>query len=221
MVRDPADLRFRVVELERRLANVLRWARVDTVDAGGALLTAAFDDDEAGEPVSTGPVPWLAAFAGDARAWRAPSVGEQVLLLSPDGDLAQAVALPAGYSDARPAPSGDPAVRLERHPDGAVLSYDAGRHVLMHTAHDGAVVKYDAASHLLSAVLPGEGTTTLDSRGGVNVLGDVAVTGSIAATGEVSDEDGSMQEMRDTYNTHTHPAANPPAQTGAATQQMN
>lgn len=44
----------------------------------------------------------------------------------------------------------------------------------------------------------------------VNLTGDLSVTGNIVATGNVSDATSSMQDMRDTYNTHTHNENNVP-----------
>lgn len=49
----------------------------------------------------------------------------------------------------------------------------------------------------------------------VKIIGDLQVQGSISATGQVSDVNGSMQEMRGVYNGHTHP------ETGATTSAPN
>ncbi|WP_082814689.1 phage baseplate assembly protein V [Collimonas fungivorans] len=45
---------------------------------------------------------WVTHRAGDARTWWSPSVGEQVVLLLPGGDLTAGVILQAVYSDAFP-----------------------------------------------------------------------------------------------------------------------
>ena len=211
---------FELAELARRVAQIVRPGRVDEVDAGRALVRVRWDVDADGAPVVTNWRPWLPSIAGAARSWRAPSAGEQVVLLSPDGDIAQSFVLPALYSDASPAPSDDPDKVVVRHADGAVVEYDAAAHVLRHTAQDGAVLTHDAAAHALSAVLGAGATAALDAPGGVSIVGDVAVTGSISATGDVSDAAGSMEEMRDVYNPHTHPSASPPSPTGAAIQKM-
>lgn len=59
------------------------------------------------------------------------------------------------------------------------------------------------------------GTTSLIVRasGTVEVNGPLVVNGPITSTGNISDVSGSMQEMRDTFNTHTHGSGAPPDQT--------
>ena len=141
--------------------------------------------------------------AGDDRTWWAPSVGEQVLILSPSGELAAGVVLPALYRTAHPAPESDP-----------------GKHTRIH--RDGARIESDAGAHKLKAVLPAGGTAELVANGGVSVTGNVTVAGNVAVTGRidatedieseknVEDKNGTMQEMRDTYNQHSHtPAVTP------------
>lgn len=66
--------------------------------------------------------------AGPDRTWWAPEVGEQVVLLCPSGELTQALAVPALYSDAHPAPSDDVDKRVVRHADGALFEYDRAAH---------------------------------------------------------------------------------------------
>ena len=88
------------IELNRRLENIVRTGVVEEVRYGrpsrcrvrsGKLLSAW--------------VPWIAQAAGGnqrGRHWRAPAIGEQCMLLSPGGDMTQAVALPGIISDAMP-----------------------------------------------------------------------------------------------------------------------
>jgi phage baseplate assembly protein V len=56
-------------------------------------------------------------------------------------------------------------------------------------------------------------TPQTNTSGAVASGGNASVTGNITATGNVSDLNGSMQEMRDTYNTHKHTGV----QTGGGT----
>ena len=108
--------------------------------------------------------------------------------------------LPALYRKAHPAPESDP-----------------GKHTRIY--RDGARIEYDAGAHKLKAQLPASGTAELVADGGVSVTGNVTIAGNVAVTGRIDatediesdkkvlDKNGSMQEMRDTYNQHSHPPA--------------
>src|SRR5689334_18717645 len=88
--------------------------------------------------------PWITLRSGDAQTWWPPSVGEQVILFSPEGDLMQSVVLPAVYSEQFPSPSTNPAHHTVHYPDGAVI-------------------QYDSAAHQLTAIIPnGSATVTAD-----------------------------------------------------------
>ena len=153
-----------------------------------------------GSPVLTGWLPWLTTRAGDDKTWWAPSKKEQVLILSPSGELAAGIIWPALYQKAHPAPSSD-----------------AGKNLTVY--RDGARIEYDAEAHKLKAELPAGGTAELVADGGVAITGNVTIAGDVAVTGridatkdiesekDVLDETGSMQTMRDQYNPHSHPPA--------------
>ena len=198
---------FRLVELARRLANVVRPGVIAEADYAASRVRVKYG--EGLEEALTEWLPWVTTRAGGDRTWHAPEVGEQVLLLSPSGDLAQAVALPGIYQDSRSAPAAD----VDKH--------------LTHYS-DGAEIEYDRAAHKLKAVLPAGGTAEITADGGVAITGDVTITGNVTATGNidaegdieaggdvtadgnieadgnVEDSKGSMDEMRGVYNTHTH-----------------
>ena len=129
-LRDPRayEESFDLAELARRIDNLVRTGTVASIDARAYRVRVAYDTDEAGQPILTAPIPWLTARAGDDRTWWAPDVGEQVVLLSPSGDLPQAIAMPALFRDAHPAPSDNPEIRRTRHEDGAVFEYDRESH---------------------------------------------------------------------------------------------
>lgn len=117
------DLGFRVAELERRLANILRRGVIASTDAGAARARV-----QSGE-LLTGPLPWITTRAGGDRTWWAPEPGEAVLLLCPEGDPALGVILPAIYTLAAPAPAASIDVHETVHGDGSRVTVDraAGR----------------------------------------------------------------------------------------------
>ncbi len=112
------DLEFRVAELERRIENVVRVGTIVSADYGAATATVRIAGNV------TAPRPWLTLRAGGDRSWWAPETGEQVMLFSPSGDLAQSVILPAIYSDAAPAPATSADVSRQVYADGFVIEHD-------------------------------------------------------------------------------------------------
>ena len=193
---------FELVELARRLANLVRIGTVHEVDESVARVRVQYAERSDGEPVLTDWLPWITTRAGQDRTWWAPTVGEQVVLSAPSGDLAQAVALPALYQSQYPAPRNDP------NKQTIVFS-------------DDAWLEYDREAHHLKAVLPSGGTADLVADGGVRVQGDTTIVGDLRVEGqalvtkditgeqEVIDQASSMQDMRDRYNSHSHTPTGP------------
>jgi hypothetical protein len=51
------------------------------------------------------------------------------------------------------------------------------------------------------------GALKIDIKDKVKITADVEITGNLKVTGNVEDLNGTMQEMRTTFNTHTHPVS--------------
>lgn len=154
------------------LSELIRLGSIVSVDLAAGKCTVRYGDpdDEDGGAV-TPPIRWLSMRAGRTRSWSPPSIGEQAIVLAPDGQLAGAVALVGIYSDAFPAP-------------GATLAE------LIEYA-DGARIGYDPEARALTAILPAGGTALIDAAGGitlrgpVRIEGDLSVQGDVGATGDV------------------------------------
>jgi len=131
-------------ELIRQLLNLVRKGTILDVNHQAALCRVA-----SGELQSNW-IPWLSLAAGTTRAWRPPTVGEQVLLISPGGDPAEAVALCGIYSTKAPAPSNSSDTETVIYPDGAK-------------------VEYNHQAHRLTAVLPAGGEILVESPATVTV----------------------------------------------------
>ncbi|WP_426131328.1 phage baseplate assembly protein V [Pseudomonas sp. DWP1b1] len=144
--------------LSRMLENLIRFGVIAAVQMEpprvkvktGALTTAW--------------LPWLALRAGSDREWDPPTVDEQVILLSPSGQLANGVVVTGLFSDHIPANGNR-----------------AGLH--RRTYADGAVIEYDSVAHHLNATLPESGTTSLVSKGGINIIGPINHQGDYNQTG--------------------------------------
>jgi len=202
-VREQSAAALDLGDAGRRLANLIRPGTVAEVDPAAARVRVQYGTAPDGEPALTAWLPWLPSAAGEYRDWRAPSAGEQVLLLAPYGELPAAFVLPGAYRDSFPAPESSDGIRAMLCPDGARIEYDSD-------------------AHLLKAVLPDGGKVSIEARGGVAIKGDteiggdVTIDGNLSVTGTVkadkaisskagvSDSRGSMQQMRATYNAHVH-----------------
>lgn len=167
-------------ELLRLIHNLIRLGKVTEVDQQAAICRVKIG------ALETKGLKWISTRAGTTRDWDPPTVGEQVVVFAPGGDLSAAVVLAGLYQQSHGAPASSGGVWQRDFPDGAQLQYD----------HE---------NHAADVTLPAGGTLNLVSDGGIGITGNVQVTGSIAASGEVSDGVRSMSDDRDIYNAHKHP----------------
>ncbi|ERS88738.1 phage baseplate assembly protein V [Halomonas sp. PBN3] len=112
-------------ELLRLIHNLIRLGTVAEVDHASARCRVQIGE------LTTAWLPWLEERAGTTRTWNPPTVGEQVVVFAPGGDMASAVVLAGLYRATHPAPSDSPDVWREVMPDGAVIEYDHAAHRLL------------------------------------------------------------------------------------------
>jgi len=110
---------FTIAELERRLLNMIRFGTIASVDLNAKTCRVKLDDTH-----TTGDLPWSVQRAGNVRTWSPLSVGEQVMIISPAGDLTQGVVTLSIYQNAHPAPSNKPNEHVTDYGDGTVITYD-------------------------------------------------------------------------------------------------
>lgn len=145
-------------DLEQMTGEVIQLGSIASVDHADATCTVQLGD------IETGPLPWVAQRAGGVRSWSPPTMGEQCVLLCPEGDLQNGLVLVGLYSDAHPAPSTSPDIIRLDFPDGAYASYDH-------------------AGHAWSISIPAGGTMTIDAPGGVTINGPVQINGDVTIEG--------------------------------------
>lgn len=148
-------------------STLIRLGRISEVTLDPPRCKVRFSDpDDANEEGESPPIRWLANRAGKTKSWSPPSVGEEVLLLCPDGQIGNAVAMGGLSNNDNPAPGNSLAELVE---------YE-----------DGAVVGYDPVTHALTAILPAGATALIEAPGGLTIRGDVTIEGSLTASDDVT-----------------------------------
>lgn len=162
-------------DLLRLLQNLIRLGTIAEVKGARARVRL-------GPTLTTEWLKWATRRAGSTRTWSAPTVGEQVIVFSPGGDLTRGIIVPALYSQAFDAPETSDSIHTTHYPDGAV-------------------VQYDHAAHALTANLPG-GTATITAdnvtsnapsticTGDLTVMKNLIVNGATALNGGVNAKAG-------------------------------
>lgn len=122
-------------EIERLMANMIRIGVIAELDAPNARVKCNVGG------MTTDWLPWLTGRAGATRTWSAPRPGEQVVVLSPYGDLTQGIVLLSIYQDDHAAPATSQDKETTVYPDGSTVEYDSASNTLTVTvAASGNVV---------------------------------------------------------------------------------
>ncbi|MDR1139070.1 MAG: phage baseplate assembly protein V [Rickettsiales bacterium] len=115
------DHNFAISELSRKLANIIRVGLVKEIDYEKARVRV-----KVGEFL-TDYLPWITYRAGEDKSWSPPSIDEQVIVLSPGGELSLGVVLPAIYQQKYPPPECRKTAHTFKFQDGTKLSYESGK----------------------------------------------------------------------------------------------
>lgn len=192
---------MQLADLSRILANIIRISTVVEVDHDNARCKVLI-----GETPSNW-LPFASIRAGNTQTWSPPTVGEQVLVLSPSGETANGIVMTGIYSDAHAAPSNNPDEHVTKYPDGAKISYN---HV------SGALVAQGIKTGLIQA----ETSITLDTPK-THVTGELEVDklityhngmdgeagdhgGAVTITGNLIHNDGVLQSNGIVLHDHDH-----------------
>lgn len=189
-------------ELVRTIPNLIRTGKIAEINTDKVRVRLS-------PSLLTTWLQWIALRAGDVIDWCPPSIGEQVIVFSPNGDLTQGKVLAGLFSAESPAPQTSLKIRSIHYPDGAVVLYDFGKHSLsaILPAGSSALVKADAVTaDALQTTCTGdvtikgnllvEGFSALNN--GAKVLGGdsgaaVVIEGDVTATGDIKAGDISLR----------------------------
>lgn len=148
-------------ELHRRLENLIRFGTIKTIHPAKPFTTVTVTIGA----ITTAKLRYISLRAGKTKTWDPPSIGEEVIVLSPSGVLEMGVAI-AGLNNAENlSPSDDLNKTIRIFEDGCLLSYDI-------------------KTHQLDAVLPEGGTFNVTAD--VNITGKLTVSETITAEKDIS-----------------------------------
>lgn len=215
-----AEIITELADLRRRLASVVLFGTIAAADYTAATVRVKLG------AITTDWLPWLTARAGGDTVWHAPEVGEQVMLISPSGDIGNGVVMPAIYSDAKPANAAAATVHRTTYADGAVVEYDRAAHEFKITTpgkvtiNAAGNVTATVGGNLAAAVT---GTVGINSTGAISLTSAASITlagtsialnapavtaqGTIVSQGDITNNAGalgSLGTLQTKYNAHKH-----------------
>ncbi|AGP49467.1 hypothetical protein PSYCG_09865 [Psychrobacter sp. G] len=155
-------------ENQRRLHNIATIGTVTHINADSALMRLAV-----GENVTD----WVnipSIAAGSISVWRCPSIGEQYLLVSPSGELANAIPVISLYSEHNPSPSTDQNEIRIRYNDTDFCSID--------------VVKSQLTIHISETLIKSKTSIVLDTPS-TRMTGSLQVDKGIHASEAIKSDD--------------------------------
>lgn len=191
-------------DIQRLVRNLIRIGTVSEVDLDRGLCRIATGGN------LTDWLNWLSGRAGGARTWWAPSVGEQVLVLSPGGELDTAFVLPGIFSDAHPAPSVSAQAAHITFPDGAVIEYEPAEGALKAVGIKSATIDATEQVNVTAPAIVCHATSkiTLDAPEvectQLLTAGTIAIRQGGSMTGDINHSGGSISSNGIVVHTHTH-----------------
>lgn len=110
------DLRDELTNERAARERMFRPGKVAEVDAAKQLYRQEIGVDKDGNPVKGPWVPY-SQIAGGRKTHSPPSVGQQMMLISPDGDFSQGFGVPFTWSKEQASPSTDPNTDVDQRGD--------------------------------------------------------------------------------------------------------
>jgi phage baseplate assembly protein V len=108
-------------DIQRRMANLFRVGKVAEVDRAKGRVKVQF------QGVTSAWLPWMTGRAGAVRDWNPPSIGEQVCVCAPSGELGAGFIMPGSINyDGNPAPDSRENVQKLTLPAGGSYEISVG-----------------------------------------------------------------------------------------------
>ncbi|WP_411577604.1 phage baseplate assembly protein V [Acinetobacter nosocomialis] len=151
-------------DINRRLENLIRFGKIKTVNPSKPIPLVTVDLDD----ILTPEIRFFNARSGNDSTWDPPSLDEEVMVISPCGEIGPTSVVFYGlYNNEHPAPSDDLNQKIRVFADGCIIAYDI-------------------SAHQLSAILPSGGKAIITADGGITVNGDTTINGNLQINGSTA-----------------------------------
>ena len=169
---------FNLNDLARRLANIIRLGQIFAINYETAKARVKIGDLE------TDWLPWITSNSGNNKGWNPPEIDEQVMILSPCGELNQGVIFPSLYRGAAPENSGN--IQSITFADGSKISFNRSSGNLTLDIKGSANIKVVGNAQIEAANITLKGNVDLGGSGGNAVarVGDKVKIDSGSSAGE-------------------------------------
>lgn len=169
---------FNLNDLARRLANIIRLGQIFAVDYEAAKARVKIGNLE------TDWLPWITANSGETKSWNPPEIDEQVIVLSPCGELNQGAILPSLYRSNNPENSDN--IKSITFADGSKISFDKASGNLDLDIKGNATIKVAGNAQIEATNTTLKGNVDLGDSGGNAVarIGDKVKIDSGSSAGE-------------------------------------
>ncbi|MDA9573342.1 phage baseplate assembly protein V [Rickettsiales bacterium] len=150
---------YALSDLAKRLSNIIRIGTIFEINHQTAKARVKVGELE------TDFLPWANSNSGSNNSWNPPEIDEQVIILSPSGDLSQAVILPSFYKN---------------------NASDSDQNIKSITYQDGSKISFNVSSGTLDLDLKGD--VTIKVVGNANIESDninITASSNITLDGDV------------------------------------
>lgn len=161
-----------MIEAERRIGNMVLIGRVVASDPEKARVKV-----KAGA-LQTGWLPWC-SLAGVQRNWRLPQVGEQVVVICPNGEPERGLIVASLFSGDFPAPSSNPDRIKTVFADGSEATIDLSTGAMQVDCAGDLKVTVAGALTIKASALVLDGP--VDVQGALNVMGETTLQATTVA----------------------------------------
>ena len=169
---------FTLNDLGRRLANIIRIGTIFEIDFETAKARVKIGDLE------TNLLPWVNSNSVNNNSWNPPEIDEQVIILSPSGELNQAVILPSLYKSNI---SGNlPNIQSVTYKDGSKVTFDQALGNLTLDIKGNTIIKVAGNAQIEATNITLKGNTNLGGISGQPIarVGDKVEISSGSSAGK-------------------------------------
>jgi len=175
---------YALADLTKRLSNIIRIGTIFEINVQIAKARVKIGELE------TDFLPWANSNSGSNNIWNPPEIYEQVVILSPSGDLSQAIILPSLYKNN--ASNSDQNIKSITYQDGSKISFNVSSGTLDLDLKGDVIIKVvgnaniegDNINITASSNITLDGNVDLGGSGGQPIarIGDkVEITGGSSA----------------------------------------